>query len=173
MKRIDFLGSGILVCAVFSLLLGLEEGGNASFSSPEVIALLVGSVLLFMSFVFVEAKVSIEPLAPIRIMMSTSLIASYLCNFFAFASSMAVVFNLSLYYQAVEKLSAKQAGLGLMPGVAAGVSGSLIAGVIMQKTGRYFVLTVVACITMLLGTIIVCLSTGLVFYSLAVNYVGK
>lgn len=172
MKRVDFLGSGVLVCAVFCLLLGLEWGGNSTYTSPDVIGLLLGFVLLLGGFIFVEGKVSIEPLAPLRIMTNSSLLANYLCNFFSLASGMAIVFNLSLYYQAVQKLSAEKAGLGLVPGVFAGVTGSLLSGVIMQKTGKYYVLTVMAYVVMLSGTFIICATTGWLVHSLIGNYLG-
>jgi len=172
LKRVDFLGSAILVIAVFCLLLGLERGGNTTYESVSVISLLVGAILLFAIFVLVEAKVAIEPLAPIRIMSNTSLLVSYLCNFFAFAGAMAVVFNLSLYYQAVEKLTAKQAGLGLIPGVAAAVSGSVISGLIMQKTGKFYALTVSSYSLMLAGNVVVIATTGLMTHTLVGNYIG-
>jgi len=85
---------------------------------------------------------------------------------------MAGVFNLSLYYQAVELLNAKQAGLGLIPGVLAGVSGSLLSGLIMQKTGKYYALTVLSYSVMLIGNFIICSTTGLIVNSLIGNYVG-
>lgn len=41
-----------------------------------------------------------------------------------------------MYVQAVEHKSAAQAGLALIPGIVAGVSGSLLAGLVMQHTGE-------------------------------------
>jgi len=105
-------------------------------------------------------------------MVNKSLLASYLANFFAFTASMAGIFNLSLYYQAVEKLNAKQTGLGLLPAVFAGVSGSLFGGLIMQKTGKYYYLTVTSYTVMLMGQAIVLASTGLFLNSLLTNYIG-
>jgi hypothetical protein len=173
MKRIDFLGSGVLILAVFCLLLGFERGADTTFISIEVISLLVGSAILFFVFVFVEAKISIEPLAPIRIMVNKSLLASYLSNFFAFVGIMAAIFNMSLYYQVVEKFNAKQAGLGLLPAVFGGVTGSLLGGLIMQKTGKYYWLTVISYTITLIGTVILCATTGVVVRSLIGNYIGE
>jgi uncharacterized protein (DUF983 family) len=172
-KRVDFMGSGTLVCSVFCLLLGLEFGTNRSFDSPAVIVLLLGAVFAFVGFIFVEAKISSEPLAPMHIMTNTTLLVAYFCNFFAFASWMAVNFNISLYYQAVEKLSAGGAGIGLLPGVVLCVMGSLFAGLIMQKTGKYYKLTVITYGLMVVGSLIICASTGMMGHSLLGNYVGR
>ena len=171
-RKVDFLGSGVLVCAVFCLLLGLESGVDTSYASPEVISLLIGSFTLFATFIFVEARVSIEPLAPLRIVVNNSLIAAFLATFFAFAGGLSSIFNLSLYFQAIEKLNAKQTGLSLLPGVVAGVSGSLVGGLIMQKTGKYYRLTATSYTIMLLGQVIICASTGLLLHSLIANYIG-
>lgn len=171
-KRVDFLGSGVLIFAVFTLLLGLERGVDLSYTSPEILSLLVGSLALFICFILVEAKISVEPLAPIRIIWNSSLLAAYLANFFAFAAVMQVLFNMSLYYQAVELLSAKKAGLGLLPGVFAGVTGSLLSGIIMQKTGKYYLLTIISYSIMVIGNLLIISSTGFFLHSLVLNYIG-
>ena len=140
-----------MVCAVFALLLGLDRGSNVSWSSPLTIAALSVSFLLFALFVLVEEKLAAEPFAPGRIIFERSLFACYLCNFFSFGGWLSMLFYLPLFYQAVNGYSASQAGVRLLPGIVAGVSGSLFGGILMKRTGKYYWLTVSAYSLLALG----------------------
>ncbi|KAI4134394.1 MAG: hypothetical protein LQ347_001572 [Umbilicaria vellea] len=162
LRRVDFLGALVLVFAVFSLLLGLDRGSNVSWSATITIVSLCLSFPLFITFVIVEQKFATEPFAPGRIIFERTLFASYLCNFFSFAGWLSALFYIPLFFQAVDGFSATQAGVRLLPGIVAGVSGSLFGGVLMQKTGKYYWLTVCAYTSLMLGMIPILLSTGLV-----------
>lgn len=78
---------------------------------------------------------------------------------------MALLFYIPLFYQAVDGSSATQAGMRLLPSVVGAVSGSLSGGLLMQRTGKYYWLTVVAYSMSTLGTISIVLCTGLVVNS--------
>ena len=160
-RRVDFLGSATLVIAVFALLLGLDRGSNVSWSNPIAITATCLALPLFAIFVYVEFKIASEPIAPKRIIFERSLIACYGCNFFAFGGWMAVLFYLPLFFQAVDHHSASQAGLRLLPAIIASVLGSLTAGMVMQRTGKYYWLSVFAYTLVFLGMIPVILCTGL------------
>ena len=162
LRRIDFSGAFVLVAAIFLLLLGLDRGSNDSWSAPITITSLSISLPLFILFVFVELKLAVEPFAPGRIIFKRSLLACYLCNFFGFGSWMTILFYIPLFYQAVDGFSATQAGVRLLPNVIAAVIGSLTGGLLMQRTGKYYWLTVVAYSTTTLGTLLIILCTGLV-----------
>ena len=75
---------------------------------------------------------------------------------------MAILFYIPLFYQAVDGFSATQAGVGLLPNTIAAVSGSLFGGLLMQRTGKYYWLTVASYSISTLGTLLVILCTGLV-----------
>lgn len=161
-RRVDFLGAFLLVAAIVLLLLGLDRGANDSWSAPVTIASLCISIPLFSLFIFVELKVAAEPFAPGRIIFKSSLIACYLCNFFGFGAWMALLFYIPLFYQAVDGFSATQAGVRLLPNVIGAVSGSLSGGLLMQRTGKYYWLTVLAYSTSTLGTLLIILCTGVI-----------
>jgi predicted MFS family arabinose efflux permease len=162
LKRVDFPGAFVLVCAVFTLLLGLDRGSNDSWSAPITIANLAITGPLFALFIFVEQKFASEPFAPGRIIFERSLFASYLCNFFSFGGWLGALFYVPLFYQAVDGYTATQAGVRLLPGIVAGVTGSLAGGYIMQLTGRYYWLTVGGYTLLTLAAIPLLLFTGLV-----------
>ncbi|KAI0689162.1 MFS general substrate transporter [Cytidiella melzeri] len=168
LKRVDFGGALTLVAAVFCLLLGLDRGGNVSWQDPVTVGNLSVFAVLFLVFVFIELKVAAEPFAPKRIIANRALLASYVANFFAAGMGVVQAFMITLYFQAVKGRTAGGAGLVLIPAILAAVLGSLIAGVTMQATGKYYWLTVGVFIMMLSGHIVVPIFSGIWLYS----YIG-
>jgi hypothetical protein len=158
--RVDFLGALVLVLAVLSLLIGLDKAGNLSLTSPVVITSLSIALILFATFVYVESFIAAEPFAPPHIVKERTILASCLANYFAFASHMAVLFHVPLYYQAVDALSAREAGMRLLPVILGAVSGSLGGGIVMQKTGKYYWLTFGAYCLPVLGDMAVLFSSA-------------
>ncbi|KAL8935810.1 MAG: hypothetical protein Q9216_005245 [Gyalolechia sp. 2 TL-2023] len=154
LARVDFLGAFVLVSAVFTMLLGLDRGSNVSWSIPITIASLSVSFLLFILFALVEQRFAAEPFAPSRIIWDRSLVACYFCNFFSFAGYLSLIFYLPLFFQVVDGFTATQASVRLLPAIVSGVSGSLFGGLLMQRTGKYYWLTVIA-YTMLVGGLLV------------------
>jgi len=165
LRRIDFLGALMLVLAIFTLLFGLDRGSNVSWRVKECLVPLCISFPLFGAFLFIEIKVASEPFAPKRIILNRSLVASYLCNFFSFGGWLAALFYLPLYFQAVEGRSASKAGVLLIPCIISGVSGSLFGGLYMQKTGKYYWITVLAYSSTVLGLLGITLLSGVVAQS--------
>ena len=123
----------MLILAVSTLLIGLDQGPNISWRSPITLGCLVSSVLLFVLFLFVEMRIASEPFAPSHVLFDRTMLACSLCNFFAFAAWLAITYYLPLYWQAAEDLSATQAALRLLPGIGANVSGSLFAGLVRTR----------------------------------------
>ncbi|KAF2089167.1 MFS general substrate transporter [Saccharata proteae CBS 121410] len=162
LRRIDFLGAFILICAVFMLLFGMDRGSNVAWKDKITIVALSLTLPLFLIFIFVEFKVASEPFAPGHIIFERSLVACYFCNFFSFSGYMAVLFYVPLYFQVVNGDTATQAGVRLIPGIIMGVSGSLFGGFYMQKTGRYYWITVCAYFFLVVGAVVILLSAGIV-----------
>jgi len=81
------------------------------------------------------------------------------------ASAFSFIFYLPLYLQAVLGQTASQVGLWLLIGAFSALTGSLGGGLIMQTTGKYYWLTIVSYFGLVLGTIVVNLSTGIIVSS--------
>ncbi|ORY19774.1 major facilitator superfamily domain-containing protein [Clohesyomyces aquaticus] len=169
--KIDFLGALILVSAVFGLLVGLDRGSNVSWSDPITIAGLC-TCPLFIVFVLVEKYVASNPFAPGRIILNRSLFACYLCNFFSFGGWLASLFFIPLYWQVSQGYNAARAGLLLVPCIFSGVSGSLIGGIYMQKTGQYYWITGIAYSNLVVGLAVILLFAGVVTQNIAAMVVG-
>lgn len=165
LAQVDFLGAFMLILAILSLLLGLDHGANVAWRNTFTLVCLGITFPLFAIFVFVETKIASNPFAPGHVILSRNLLPCYLCNFFAFGGYLSNLFYLPLFFQAVDSLSATQAGLRLIPAIIGGVSGSLSSGLFMEKTGKYYVLTICAYTMLFLGHISILLCTGTVINS--------
>ena len=160
LRRVDFGGALVLLLAVVALLVGLDRGSNVAWRDKWALGLVCASLPLFAVFVAVEVWLAAEPFAPGHVIFEPSLFAAYLCNFFSFAGWLAVMFYVPLYFQAVDSLSATQAGVRLIPGIVLSVSGSLFGGFYMRWTGRYYWLTVGCYGAMVLGCALIVLCSG-------------
>lgn len=165
LAKVDFLGAFFLVSAVLCLLIGLDNGSNTGWDNLYTIVPLAVAPALFGFFIFVEVKIASHPFAPGHIIFERSLFAGYMCNFFGVWGQMPVWFFLPLFYQAVDGLSAVQAGLLLLPGSFFGTFASLGSGIIIRRTGRFYWATVVGWGLLLLSTIPMVLFAGAWFNS--------
>ncbi|KAL9110548.1 MAG: hypothetical protein Q9227_004906 [Pyrenula ochraceoflavens] len=160
LRRVDFLGAFFLVAAVFCMLLGLDRGSNVAWSEPISYVSLAVSVILTGTFILVEIKYAAEPFAPGHIIFNMDLFPAYLCNFFSFAALMSVLYYLPLYFQAVNRDPATEAGFRLLPATVSGVCGSLFGGWYMKKTGKYYWITSSFYSVMMLSLVFIILFTG-------------
>ena len=165
LRRIDVLGALTLVTAVFCLIFAFDRGSNLAWSDKFTLIPLCFALPLVALFVFIEMKIASEPFAPGHIIFERSLFACYLCNFFSFSGWMAATFFIPLYFQAVNGYSAARSGLLLIPGIVAGVSGSLFGGFFMRRTGKYYWLTVITYANLVLGLVVILLFSGVILSS--------
>ncbi|KAH7014207.1 major facilitator superfamily domain-containing protein, partial [Microdochium trichocladiopsis] len=137
--NLDPLGILCLVPSIISLILALQWGGSTdAWSSPKIVGLLVTFAVLLVAFVLVETVVNpSRAFIPMRIVTQRS-IAGAMCFVFCIAGSMmAVVYYLSIWFQAVQGNSAIDSGLHTLPIVVALVVSSIAGAVATQKIGYY------------------------------------
>ncbi|KAI1648918.1 MFS general substrate transporter [Daldinia loculata] len=151
-RRVDFLGSFLLVLAISVQLVGLSLGGNElPWSSPWVIISLVGSIVLFGIFFWVEGKTTAIPVIPLRMLRGRLPIFIQLSNVCAGLSAYAYLFLLPLFFQIVLLDSATTAGARLaIPSLATPIGG-LIAGIVMSRWGKLITLVRIGAILMAIG----------------------
>ena len=165
-EKIDFGGALALLAAISTLLVGLDRGSNVSWHSFSTLTCLCASLCLFVAFLLVEWKFAAHPFLPSRILADRSLLACSICNFLSHGGWLGIIYDLPLYWQAGEGLSATQSAIRLLPGSVAGAVGSLTAGWIMKKTGRCYWLTTVSYIIYAAGMVPILISTGWVWESI-------
>ncbi|KAJ1996818.1 hypothetical protein GGI06_006667, partial [Coemansia sp. S85] len=82
-KRVDFLGSAVLIGAVVMLLLALTWGGkDFPWSSARVICLLIFGIIMLGVFLLIEWKTSADPTVPIPLFRIRNVSLSVLGQFF-------------------------------------------------------------------------------------------
>ena len=148
---IDWLGAGLLVAGVSSLLLALSWGGNEyAWGSGLIIGLFVVGAVLGVLFVLQEARVA-EPILPLRLFRSAS---------FALANSALLIIGLvmfgsiifiPLYLQIVKGASPTRSGLLMLPMMAGIIITSILTGRAMSRIGRYKWFPVAGSVLLLVG----------------------
>lgn len=154
LKRVDFLGSFLLVSSLMIILIAASLGGKQiAYNSRTFICLVILSSILLVSFIITEAYISKEPIIPMEIMLVRTVLASSLANWFYTMGTYVNLFYVPLFFEAVMGLTATKSGLRLIPNFFAVSLGSVGAGLYMRRTGRYYKLTVVVGLIALLGMI--------------------
>lgn len=152
LKRVDFVGAGTLTASLVLLLLGLNSGGNiVPWTSWLVLTSLPLAVVVLGVFVWVEANWASEPVIPVRLLVNRTVAAACLTNWFVTMAMFAVIFYVPIYFQLLG-LSTKDAGIRLIPWSVGSSLGSVGAGLVMKKTGKYYVLGLVVLVLFVLGT---------------------
>lgn len=94
LKRLDVSGSLLLVTGISIQLVGLSLGGNElPWSSPWVVASLVGSAVLLGVFLAVEATTKAIPIIPLRMLRGRTPTTTQISNVCVGLSSYAVCVN--------------------------------------------------------------------------------
>ena len=154
-KRIDFLGAITFVIALVLFLLGMNSGGNTlPWTHPLVLTSLPLSAVFLAIFIYVEEKVAVEPIIPLRLLLNRTVAAACLTDFFDLMAVYALFFYGPIYFQ-VRGLSTTQAGERLIPQTAGAAMGSLTVGLLMQSTGRYYLVNVCVESLLILSTALI------------------
>ncbi|KAI6027188.1 vacuolar amino acid permease [Pisolithus marmoratus] len=139
LKRIDWSGSITLLIAIGSFLvfLSIKFNNGLPWSDPLVVASLILGIAFILAFILVELCVSYEPvLAPVLLRQKVPVIVG-VSNFLVAMCNFSVMYFFPMWFQTVALTSASTAGLHLLPNSMAMSCGSLFAGYMMHRTGRY------------------------------------
>ncbi|KAG8907221.1 hypothetical protein FRB99_005045 [Tulasnella sp. 403] len=140
LRRIDYLGSITLVLAVGGFLLGvmLMATEEMHLHDPLISGLFVTSALSIAGFFYVEGWVVSEPILPLKLLRQRTPMAVAVNNFLASIAAFSMLYNYPVYFTAVRLTSAETAGLHLLPNAVAIAAGSVMAGLYMRITGKFY-----------------------------------
>lgn len=140
LKRVDYLGSLTLTCALVLFLMGLNTGGNMlPWTHPLVLTALPLSLAFLLIFVYVEEKKALEPIIPVRLLLNRTVASACLSYWFVFMAYFGLTYYMPVYLQLLGN-SPTQAGLRFIPFAAGSAIGGFAAGLIMKATGDYYYL---------------------------------
>ncbi|KAI9300737.1 major facilitator superfamily domain-containing protein [Cunninghamella echinulata] len=179
LKRIDYLGTILILISAILFLLALNMGGTMyPWKSAPVIAPLVLSLVFIIIFAVVECKYAVEPIFPPYIFKNQSCVAILLTNFFSGIYFFSVVFYLPNYYQVIKGDSAMWSGIRLLPFQLVISFFSTLAGILISKlaTFRIFIWSGCFIITLdmgLLSILDVDTDFALIYGFLIIGSMGK
>lgn len=151
---IDYLGAGLVVSSVSSLLLYLNYAGeNWGWMDARSLALLAAAIVLAVAFVVVEMR-AVEPILPMRLFRNDIFSIS---NAFGFISGLAMfggIIFLPLYFQGTLGMSPTRSGLAMLPMVVGIFSLSITTGLLITKTGRYKIFPIAGSVLIGIGLVL-------------------
>jgi EmrB/QacA subfamily drug resistance transporter len=133
-RTFDVAGALLSTVGLLSIMLGFIRAEPLGWASIEVIALLVGGVILMAAFVLVESR-SKAPLIPLRLFRTRSLSYAVITLGLNSAGFLAMFFLTAIYLQEVRGLSALNAGLEFLPMGIAAILGALLASRLVTILG--------------------------------------
>ena len=136
--HVDYLGATLLVAGVSILLVWVSLAGSQfAWGSSTSLLLVAGGLVVVAAALYVEARVAIEPIVPLRLFRdrTTSLgtVASVLIGFAMFGSTV----YLSQYFQLARGMSPTKAGLMSVSMVGGLLVSSIVSGRLITKHGRW------------------------------------
>ncbi|KAL1947127.1 hypothetical protein VTO73DRAFT_14088 [Trametes versicolor] len=145
LKRIDYGGSAALLVSVLSILLWLSMRFSEEhpWASPTVYVPFTLAIVFAAVFVYVELRIAPEPiLAPFLLAEKIPVLVG-VSNFLVATCNFTVMYNFPMWFQTVALTSASEAGAHLIPNGVSVSCGSLFAGWMMHRTGRYKTLNLI------------------------------
>ncbi|KAJ1675686.1 hypothetical protein EV182_000779 [Spiromyces aspiralis] len=144
LKRVDFLGSFIMVASLILILLALSWGGKTyAWNSAVVIALLVVGFALLAVFVVVEAYIPLEPILDLSLFNNRTIPALLIASTMAGMVMFSLIYYIPIFFSAVFNSSAINAGVHLLPFQVSIAVSALVTGQIMSRIGHMRLLTVI------------------------------
>ncbi|KAK5695579.1 hypothetical protein LTR17_024565 [Elasticomyces elasticus] len=142
-SRVDFLGAFTLVSALVLCLIGLNSGGNiVPWNHPLVYVTLPLSFLFLLAFIYVEDRVALEPVIPVRLLLDRSVMAACLTLWFVTMGVYALLYYGPIYFQVVRGVTPTRAGTLFIPQSVGTAVGSFGSGLLMRATGKYKLLNI-------------------------------
>lgn len=137
LARVDFLGSFLMISTLVLFLTGITSGGNiVPWSHPIAYVPLPLSVVSFCGFIYVERNIAREPILPLHFLGDRTVLCACLTNWSFHLAMFVVTFYIPIYYR-ILGVSTTRAGTALAPIGVLLPLGSLTAGFITSRTGKY------------------------------------
>ncbi|CAG8980445.1 hypothetical protein HYALB_00013639, partial [Hymenoscyphus albidus] len=138
LKAVDWVGSITILASTVMLLASLELGGvTFPRSSPELIGLIVGGLVLLGMFFLNESKFAKQPVVPMSLFQKKSTAALLLVVLLHGLTYTASQYYLPLYFQAVGGASALGSGLLVLPTALTQTFTAIFSGLLVRVIGSY------------------------------------
>jgi len=124
------------ITSTIIVLLSIWGGRTYEWNSPEILSLIVGGLVAAISFVFVERRAK-EPIMPLYLFKDRNFNLTTTAGLIIGIAMFGTLAYLPTYLQMVTGVGATEAGLLMIPMMAALLVSSIATGQLVSKTGRY------------------------------------
>src|SRR3954466_10608830 len=131
----DYLGALLLAGTLASVVLFTSLGGTTwPWSSPEIIALIVASIVFLPAFLWVESRAD-EPILPLSLFRNHTFSVTSAVGFIVGFALFGAITYLPLYLQVAKGASPTKSGLQLTPLMAGVLITSIVSGQLITRLG--------------------------------------
>ncbi|QEU93277.1 MFS transporter [Streptomyces kanamyceticus] len=135
--KVDWAGAFFISAAVCLLLVWVTFAGDKyDWMSWQTGAMVGGSVLLALIFVFVESRAS-EPIIPLRLFRNPTITLASLASLFVGVAMFAGTVFFSQYFQLARGESPTMSGVMTIPMIGGLFVSSTVSGQVITKTGKW------------------------------------
>ncbi len=136
----DWAGQVAAICTIAAASFGLMEGETYGWDSSVILAAFGLALLSAILFVLVEARVN-SPLLPLRLFNNKTVSAGMLAGLAINLGLSGILFMLPMYFQQTGGLSARMAGLALLPMMIPLAFNPILTGRIVARIGARIPMT--------------------------------
>ncbi|MEU4239926.1 MDR family MFS transporter [Actinoplanes sp. NPDC026619] len=149
--RIDWPGALSLIVGLVPLLTVAEQGRDWGWGSGRSLACFAVGVIGIVAFIFAERAYGDEALLPLRLFRNRTVAVGAASSSILGMAMFGGLMTVPLYLQIVKGSSATQAGLQMIPFVLGIMAGSITAGQLIARTGRYRIFPIIGSSLMLVA----------------------
>ena len=145
--KIDVAGVIVLSVTLMPAMIALSLASQWGWFAPRTLLMFVVSVIALVLFIRIEQRAE-QPIVPLQLFKIQTIATAAVVNFFIGVGMMGVFVYLQFYLQVGIGADAATAGLVMGPMILVSVTGSIVSGQIMSRTGRYKMLAVTGSLMM-------------------------
>ena len=149
--RVDWWGAFILAVGIVPLLVVAEQGREWGWGSAKSLICYAIGVIGVLGFIAIEFKLKDAALIPLRMFKNTTFALGVVISLVVGAAMFGGISLVPQYLQVVRGASPTMAGLQMLPFVLGMMSGSIVSGQIISRTGRYRVFPLIGATMLTLG----------------------
>ncbi|MDQ5841315.1 MAG: MFS transporter [Chloroflexota bacterium] len=150
--RIDFGGAAALTIGLVPMLLVAEQGREWGWASGQSLLCYGIGLVGLVAFFLIERAMGDEALMPLRLFTNRTIGVSSIASVILGMGMFGGLASLPLYLQIVKGATPTSAGLMLLPMTLGLMTGSIISGQIISRTGRYRQFPIIGC-ALLVGSL--------------------
>lgn len=150
--RTDYWGAAALATTVAPLLIVAEQGRTWGWDSPRALICFAIGIVGLGVFIWIETRMGDDALIPLRVFRNRVFAQGVGIAVIVGAVMFGSISMLPQYFQVLRGSSPMVAGLQMLPMVLGMMCGSILAGQLISRTGRYKIFTVFGSVMIAVAT---------------------